>query len=135
MLDERLCARLEIHRTQPGVDDTTVETVAALLADLAVTWEITDETAGIFVSHLVSAITRIRRGEHVEGPPAEVFRQIHTQAPAALGQAAALAAQLTTSLNIGIPTAETEFLAIHLATLPLSKSKEKKHEDNHRRSR
>lgn len=117
-MNATLAERLDIFRAMPTVPDEAVDLVTEELTGLDATGSLTDEEAGLFVSHAVNALTRLVGGDDsVQSPSDSVYQQVLDADPSAAGYAHAFAERVTTRLGQSLPEAELKFMTIHFAAL------------------
>ncbi|MCB5182375.1 transcriptional antiterminator [Streptomyces antimicrobicus] len=121
--DDQLALRIRLFRDSGQVRPDVADFVTAELSALAAEGRtVTDETAGMFTSHLLMALTRMLDGVPADrcpdaprtGPPAGELRE-H---PEAVDRAHAIAARAAAVLGTPpLPPDEIDFLGLHLAVL------------------
>ncbi len=118
-MDADLENRLEFFRSEGKVDEDLCDFVRIELASLAdVGVSITDETAGMFATHLLVALQRVRAGEPVEAPDAtEIIKAQLAGQDAALVRARDIAQRASDEHDVQLPPHEVDFVALHLASL------------------
>jgi hypothetical protein len=125
-VDERLAMRLRLFETggqaAPGVVAFVRAELAGLEAGEVAAGEpglpVDEDSCGIFVSHLVMALTRALAGESVSDPEAagRAAGEL-AEYPGAVRRAAALAERARSALGAELPETERAYLALHLAVL------------------
>ncbi|MDO9381051.1 MAG: hypothetical protein Q7T56_19570 [Nocardioidaceae bacterium] len=125
-MDDQLRARLDVYRQMPDVPDGVVDLVADELDRLAGDHDVTDDSAGMLTSHLVTALARMASGApDVEAPDAGVVARAVADVPGADERAAAVSARAAEHLGTALTPTEQQYLTLHLATLAITSSKEK----------
>lgn len=123
-MDETLQQRLGLYRQMPEISRIAVDAVSEELAAMD-DGTLTDESAGMFVSHAISAISRLVNGQPVvEGPTDAVFQSALVDDPGAEDAARAMAQRLGQRIGRDLPESEVRFLAVHLALLNYQRTKE-----------
>ncbi|MEE6273306.1 hypothetical protein [Georgenia wangjunii] len=124
-MDPTLRQRLELFRTMDEVPAGVVDLVEDELVRVDPAGRLSDDSAGMFVSHAVMAFSRLLGDEDpVDAPSDAVFDQVLTEDPTALARAGALAERARQRLGRALPDAEVKYLTIHLAVLAQHLSKE-----------
>ncbi len=78
----------------------------------------TEDTAGMFVSHLFTAVVRMLAGEtELEAPDPALYAEVVRQRPDAIDLAREIARDLHDTEGIDVPDAETQFIAFHVGGL------------------
>jgi antitoxin (DNA-binding transcriptional repressor) of toxin-antitoxin stability system len=118
-VDADLERRLRFFEDQGQVDADLCQFVRSeleLLASAGV--PVTEETAGMFATHLLMALQRVRAGEPVEVPDSADLIAVQLQGQeAAVAQARELAARGESDHQVVLPPHEVDFIALHIATL------------------
>ena len=110
---ESLKARTELLRSSGVIDDDVAafaDAVAEKLND-----DFRDDLSETFMTHLVMAVQRIKKGEPAEGLPQEIFDEVKSNAHFA--EAKALYKELMEKCPYELPNQEIDFLLTHLTTL------------------
>ena len=118
-MDDQLALRIQLFRAggqvPPQVADFVVAELAALDAEGA---RVTEETAGLLTSHLMTALTRLLDGEPInEFPTDEQIAAELSGHPEAVERARAVAVRAQAVLGTALPESEVNFLGMHLAVL------------------
>ncbi|MFE7131578.1 PRD domain-containing protein [Streptomyces sp. NPDC057638] len=118
-MDEGLALRIRVFRDSARVRADVADFVTAELERLAAGGRtVTEDTAGILTSHLMMALTRLVKGETLDGSPADAHLAAElAEHPEAVHAARELAARARDGLGAAFPTTEIAFLALHLAAL------------------
>lgn len=118
-MEERLALRIRLFREGGHVPPRVVDFVADELTALADQGRpVTEDTAGMFTSHLMMALTRLTDGEPIKEFVAD--EQVAAELaghPEAVDAARAMAARAQERLGAALPESEINFLAMHLAVL------------------
>lgn len=117
-MENILAQRLEIYDADPAVPAGVTDFVRAELAQIDPNQCLTDDTAGIFVSHLIMAIARLVTGNPVpEEMDAETYAEVLVEQPNARMRADALANRIVDQFGVHPPESELQYLTVHLALL------------------
>lgn len=118
-MDVGLAQRLSFFMESGTVDSDLCEFVRDELTTLAAAgFVVTEESAGMFATHLLMALQRVRSGEPVEvSEGAELIRQQLVGQQEAIDIAQQLADRAAGSHQVQLPPHEIDFIALHIATL------------------
>jgi hypothetical protein len=119
-LEERLALRVQVFRETGQVRPEVAEFVEDELKRLANSGlPVSEETAGMLTSHLMTALDRLLSGEALSDPAADAQMTAElADHPGALELARRIAARAERVLGTGpLPASETNYLAMHLAVL------------------
>lgn len=119
-MDPELEQRIAFFRDAGQADDDVCAFVAAELRTLSdAGYVVTEDTAGMFATHLLTALQRVRRGAPLEDPPAAglIAAELAGRADA-VTLARALAARADATAGVCLPAGEADYVALHIATLP-----------------
>lgn len=117
-MDQQLQERLRVYEQEGLASSTIVAFVHDILLWLeqASHHACTEETAGVFASHLMLALARVSRGEQL----GDVWDQeVHAEAltfSELLPWAESIREQASRRLHLELPQAEIDFLLLHLGT-------------------
>lgn len=118
-MDADLERRLSFFEEHGQVDGDLCRFVRAeleLLASEGV--PVTEESAGMFATHLLMALQRVRAGEPVDVPESADLIAVQLQGQeAAVARARELAGRGATEHAVQLPAHEVDFVALHIATL------------------
>lgn len=124
-MNPTLRQRIDIFRTMPDIPPVAVDLVENELAGLDPAGELTDDQAGMFVSHAVNALARLVHGQPEAQPPNHaVYEEVLNEAPGAATRAQAMADRVREALGRNLPEAEQQFMTIHFAALQQHLGKE-----------
>ncbi len=121
-MDADLERRLEFFEQHGQVDADLCRFVRGELELLAADGvPVTEESAGMFATHLLMALQRVRAGEPVEVPESADLIAVQLQGQeAAVARAARLAERGRSDHGVQLPPHEVDFVALHIATLTVS---------------
>jgi hypothetical protein len=119
LMEEKLALRIQLFRETGQVRADVAEFVEDELNGLALTGRsVTEESAGMLTSHLMTALTRLVNGEALkEFPTDESVAAELADRPEAVALAQQIAGRAQQTLGALLPGTEINFLAIHLAVL------------------
>jgi hypothetical protein len=124
-MDATLQQRLDIFRAVPDISGDAVDLVTDELTRLDPQARLSDDQAGMFVSHAVNALTRLSRGDDtVEGPDETVYGQVLAEDPDAADAVQGLVQRAAARFGRPLPEPEIQYLTIHIAALRQHLSKE-----------
>lgn len=124
-MNPALRQRIDIFRAMPDIPPVAVDLVEKELVSLDPAGELTDDQAGMFVSHAVNALARLVRGESEAEPPSHaVYEEVLNEAPGAAERAEAMAVRVQEAIGQRLPGAEQQFMTIHFAALQQHLGKE-----------
>lgn len=118
-MDDQLTLRITLFRESGQVGPEVAAFVTDELNALAAEGHtITEDTAGMFTSHLMMALTRLVDGEPIEQFPTDdaVAAELADH-PEAVERARAISARSARVLGATLPESEINFLSLHLAVL------------------
>jgi hypothetical protein len=118
-MDDQLTLRITLFRESGQVGPEVAAFVTDELDALAAEGHtITEDTAGMFTSHLMMALTRLVDGEPIEQFPTDdaVVAELADH-PEAVERARAISARSARVLGATLPESEINFLSLHLAVL------------------
>jgi hypothetical protein len=118
-MEEKLALRIQLFRETGQVRADVAEFVEDELNGLALTGRsVTEESAGMLTSHLMTALTRLVNGEALKEFPTDesVAAELADQ-PEAIALAQQIAVRAQRTLGALLPGTEINFLAMHLAVL------------------
>ncbi len=116
-MDDMLMLRLNLLVDAGEIDDTIRCSVVEFVKSIEDKYslKITEENGSMLVSHLAMALGRIKRGEEIQTMDEELFAEVkETKTYKELDM---FYDTLEENLNIKIPQAEKDFIALHLCTL------------------
>lgn len=124
-MDQTLRQRLAFFNAMDDTPNGVVDFVRGELERLESQFEITEKSAGLLTSHLITALGRmIRHDADIEPPGATVYREVVIGFPSAVADAAAVSARAEQRLGVGLSPIEQQYLSLHLGTLALTSTKE-----------
>ncbi|WP_225828460.1 PRD domain-containing protein [Streptomyces naphthomycinicus] len=118
-MDARLALRIRTFRDTGQVSRQVADFVTAELEALAAEGAtVTEDTAGMLTSHLMTALTRLLDGRAVERFPTDgqVASELDGH-PEAVSRARSVSARAQRALGAALPESEINFLGLHLAVL------------------
>jgi hypothetical protein len=119
-MDPELERRIAFFMNAGQIDGDLCAFVRAELITLAESgYVITEDTAAMFTSHLLTALQRVRHGMPLDDPPAAELIEAELAGRAdAVSLAQALAARADAGSGVGLPAREVDYVALHIASLP-----------------
>ncbi len=119
-MDPELDQRITFFQDAGQVDGDLCVFVRAELAVLAESgYLVTEDTAAMFTTHLLTALQRVRHGVPLDDPPAaELIAAELAARPDAVSLAQALAARADARSGVRLPPGEADYVALHIASLP-----------------
>jgi len=116
-----LAQRLAIYDADPTVPAGVTDFVRSELALIDPQQILTDDDAGVFVSHLIMAIARLITGKPIpEEMDADTYAEVVAEQPNARDCADALATRVKNQFSVIPPESELQYLTVHLALLALN---------------
>jgi hypothetical protein len=119
-MDPELEQRIAFFEDAGQVDDDLCVFVRAELRALAESgYVVTEDTAAMFTTHLLTALQRVRHGVALDDPPAaELIAAELAARPDAVRLAQGLVARADARSGVGLPPREADYVALHIASLP-----------------
>lgn len=116
-MDKALELRLKLLEEAGEIDSDISKAVTNFVKDVEKKFsiEISEDNGAMLVSHLAMALSRIRKGEEVEGIDEEAFKEVRDRA--AYNELGIFYKTLEEQLNISIPDSEKDYIALHVCTL------------------
>lgn len=116
-MDEMLLVRLNLLVDAGEIDGAIKDAVIAFVKAVENRYSlaITEENGAMLVSHLAMALGRIRRGEKLEPIDSDIFAEVKEMPT--YRELHELYVPLERSLEIRLPQAEKDYLALHLCAL------------------
>lgn len=116
-MDPQLAQRFDVYASLPGSSEAVNAAVRAEVEQFQ-NPPLTDDQAGMFVSHAIAALNRLLAGESLpDGPSARSLDEAVRIYPMAPAEAAAMNDRFEERLGQRLPTNEENFLALHLALI------------------
>jgi hypothetical protein len=123
-VDAQLQKRLDFFESAGQVDPDLCTFVRAELDSLATDGvTVTEDSAGMFATHVLLALQRVRAGEPVEVPDAAdlISAQLEGE-DGAVARANEIASRASVHHNVQLPPHEVDFVALHVAALLASRA-------------
>jgi hypothetical protein len=119
-MDPELERRIAFFRDAGEIADVLCVFVGAELITLAeLGYVVTEDTAGMLTSHLLTALQRVRHGMPLDDPPAAELIEAELAGRAdAVSLAQGLAARADAGSGVSLPVREADYVALHIASLP-----------------
>ena len=116
-MDDMLLMRLNLLLSAGEINEQIKDGVIEFGESLErlYTFELTEENSAMLITHLAMALARIKRGMDIDSIDEEIFKEVKESK--VYKEMPKLYTSLEKKLNINIPEAEKNYIALHVCTL------------------
>lgn len=116
-MDETLNLRLELLENSGEIDSNIRNAVVSFIKNIEDKYsiEVVEENGAMLVTHLAMALSRIKKGEEIDGVDEETFEEVKEMK--VYDELPKFYKLMEEQLDIFIPQAEKDYIALHVCTL------------------